>query len=130
MTQLRTTRRYPEKMVNLDGLNPEQKAAVLHTEGALLVLAGAGSGKTRVLTHRIAHIVEDLGVRPWQVVAITFTNKAAREMKSRLETLIGNAALDLWVGTFHSVCMRILRRDIEKLGYDRSFVIYDTDDQA
>ena len=117
-------------MVNLDGLNPEQKAAVLHTEGALLVLAGAGSGKTRVLTHRIAHIVEDLGVRPWQIVAITFTNKAAKEMKSRLETLIGNAALDLWVGTFHSVCMRILRRDIERLGYDRSFVIYDTDDQA
>jgi DNA helicase II / ATP-dependent DNA helicase PcrA len=117
-------------MVNLDGLNPEQKAAVLHTEGALLVLAGAGSGKTRVLTHRIAHIVEDLGVRPWQIVAITFTNKAAKEMKSRLETLIGNAALDLWVGTFHSVCMRILRRDIDKLGYDRSFVIYDADDQA
>lgn len=117
-------------MINLDGLNPEQKAAVLHTEGPLLVLAGAGSGKTRVLTHRIAHLVEDLGVRPWQILSITFTNKAAREMKERLETLIGPAALDLWVGTFHSVCVRMLRRDIERLGYDRSFVIYDTDDQA
>ena len=117
-------------MVNLDGLNPEQKAAVLHTEGPLLVLAGAGSGKTRVLTHRIAHLVEDLGVRPWQILSITFTNKAAREMKARLESLIGTAALDLWVGTFHAICVRMLRRDIERLGFDRSFVIYDTDDQA
>jgi DNA helicase-2/ATP-dependent DNA helicase PcrA len=117
-------------MINLDTLNPEQQAAVLHTEGPLLVLAGAGSGKTRVLTHRIAHLVEDLGVRPWQILSITFTNKAAREMKERLETLIGPAALDLWVGTFHAICVRILRRDIERLGYDRSFVIYDTDDQA
>lgn len=117
-------------MINLDALNPEQQAAVLHTEGPLLVLAGAGSGKTRVLTHRIAHLVEDLGVRPWQILSITFTNKAAREMKERLESLIGPAALDLWVGTFHAICVRILRRDIERLGYDRSFVIYDTDDQA
>lgn len=117
-------------MINLDTLNPEQQAAVLHTEGPLLVLAGAGSGKTRVLTHRIAHLVEDLGVRPWQILSITFTNKAAREMKERLEALIGPAALDLWVGTFHAICVRILRRDIERLGYDRSFVIYDTDDQA
>jgi len=117
-------------MVKLDGLNPEQKQAVLHTEGPLLVLAGAGSGKTSVLTRRIAHLVEDIGVRPWQILSITFTNKAAKEMKERLERLIGNLALDLWVGTFHAVCMRILRRDIERLGYDRSFVIYDTDDQA
>lgn len=116
--------------MNLNGLNPEQKAAVLHTEGALLVLAGAGSGKTRVLTHRIAHLVEDMDVRPWQILSITFTNKAAREMKGRLEALIGAAALDLWCGTFHSICLRILRRDIEKLGYEKGFVIYDTDDQA
>ena len=123
-------RRYPPPMIDLEGLNPEQKAAVLHTEGPLLVLAGAGSGKTRVLTHRIAHLVQDLGVRPWQILSITFTNKAAREMKERLEALIGPPALDLWVGTFHSVCVRILRRDIDKLGYDKSYVIYDTDDQT
>ncbi len=113
----------------LEGLNPEQKAAVLHTEGPLLVLAGAGSGKTRVLTHRIAYIVEELGVRPWNILAITFTNKAAREMKDRMETLIGPTANDIWVGTFHSVCVRMLRRDIDRLGYDKSFVIYDADDQ-
>lgn len=114
----------------LEGLNPEQKNAVLHTEGPLLVLAGAGSGKTRVLTHRIAYLVEEIGIRPWNILAITFTNKAAREMKDRMENLIGPAANDIWVGTFHSCCVRILRREIDKLGYDRNFVIYDTDDQV
>lgn len=116
-------------MVVLEGLNPEQKKAVLHTEGPLLVLAGAGSGKTRVLTHRIAYLVEEKGVRPWNILAITFTNKAAREMKERMEKLIGPEANNIWVGTFHATCVRILRRDIERLGYDKSFVIYDTDDQ-
>jgi len=113
----------------LEGLNPEQKQAVMHTEGPLLVLAGAGSGKTRVLTHRIAYLVEEKLVRPWNILAITFTNKAAREMKERMEKLIGTQADDIWVGTFHACCVRILRREIEKLGYDKSFVIYDTDDQ-
>lgn len=113
----------------LENLNQQQREAVLHTEGPLLVLAGAGSGKTRVLTHRIAYLVEEKGVRPRNILAITFTNKAAREMKERLEKLIGSAVNDLWVGTFHACCVRILRRDIERLGYDRNFVIYDTDDQ-
>jgi len=113
----------------LEGLNPQQKEAVLTTEGPLLVLAGAGSGKTRVLTHRIAYLVMEKGVRPWNILAITFTNKAAREMKDRMERLIGNEANDIWVGTFHACCVRILRREIERLGFDRSFVIYDTDDQ-
>ncbi len=113
----------------LEGLNPEQKQAVMHTEGALLVLAGAGSGKTRVLTHRIAYLVEEKLIRPWNILAITFTNKAAKEMKERMESLIGTEANNIWVGTFHASCVRILRREIEKLGYDRSFVIYDSDDQ-
>lgn len=113
----------------LEGLNPEQRQAVLHTEGPLLVLAGAGSGKTRVLTHRIAHLVEEKGIRPWNILAITFTNKAAREMKERMERLIGPDANNIWAGTFHASCVRILRRDIDRLGYDKSFVIYDADDQ-
>lgn len=113
----------------LDGLNPQQKKAVLHTEGPLLILAGAGSGKTRVLTHRIAYLVEEKGISPWNILAITFTNKAAREMKERIEALIGPVANDIWVGTFHACCVRILRREIERLGFDRSFVIYDDDDQ-
>ena len=113
----------------LEGLNPEQKQAVLHTEGPLLILAGAGSGKTRVLTHRMAYLVEDKGIRPWNILAITFTNKAAREMKDRLEQLIGPDANNIWAGTFHASCVRILRRDIDRLGYDKSFVIYDADDQ-
>ena len=113
----------------LKGLNPEQKQAVMHTEGPLLVLAGAGSGKTRVLTHRISYLVKEKLIRPWNILAITFTNKAAREMKERMEKLIGPQADDIWVGTFHACCVRILRREIEKLGYDRSFVIYDSDDQ-
>ena len=113
----------------LENLNQQQREAVLHTEGPLLVLAGAGSGKTRVLTHRIAYLVEEMGVRPWNILAITFTNKAAREMKERLEKLIGSEGNDLWVGTFHACCVRILRREIERLGFDKSFVIYDVDDQ-
>ena len=110
-------------------LNPQQKEAVLHTEGPLLVLAGAGTGKTRVLTHRIAYLVEEKGVAPWSILSITFTNKAAKEMKSRIEQLIGNRALDVWNGTFHACCVRILRREIEKLGFGSNFVIYDAADQ-
>ena len=113
----------------LKGLNKEQQEAVLHTEGPLLILAGAGSGKTRVLTHRIAHLIKDKGVYPSSILAITFTNKAAREMKERTEKLLGDEAADMWISTFHSICVRILRRDIEKLGYSRSFVIFDSADQ-
>lgn len=114
----------------VSGLNEMQQKAVLHTEGALLVLAGAGSGKTRVLTHRIAHLVEDKGVSPWSVLAITFTNKAAAEMRERVGALIGEQkANDMWVSTFHSMCVRILRRDSERLGFGRYFTIYDTSDQ-
>jgi len=113
----------------LEGLNKEQKTAVLHNEGPLLILAGAGSGKTRVLTNRIAYLITEHGVFPSNILAITFTNKAAKEMKERIDNLIGDLSNDMWIGTFHSICIRILRRDIEKLGYDRSFVIYDTQDQ-
>ena len=112
----------------LDKLNPEQRAAVEQTQGPLLVLAGAGSGKTRVLTCRIAHLI-DSGVPAWKILAITFTNKAAREMVERVDTLSGESGKDAWVSTFHSCCARILRRDIEKLGYKREFVIYDEDDR-
>ena len=114
----------------LAGLNKEQKEAVLHNEGPLLILAGAGSGKTRVLTHRIANLIQEHNIYPSNILAITFTNKAAREMRDRIGNLIGELGNDMWVGTFHSVCIRILRRDIEKLGYDKSFVIYDTADQT
>lgn len=114
--------------LDLDGLNGPQKEAVLCTEGPLLVLAGAGSGKTRVLTHRIAHLVEDLGVAPWQIMAITFTNKAAAEMRERLGSLIGMHARGMWVSTFHSMCVRILRTDCERLGFQRGFTIYDDGD--
>lgn len=113
----------------ISNLNKEQQEAVLHTEGPLLILAGAGSGKTRVVTHRIAHLIKNRGIYPGSILAITFTNKAAREMKERVETLVGQAANDIWISTFHSACVRILRRDIEKIGYDRSFVIFDTSDQ-
>ncbi len=113
----------------LNGLNKEQKDAVLHNEGALLILAGAGSGKTRVLTNRIAYLIKEQRVYPSNILAITFTNKAAREMRERIDNLIGDLSNDMWVGTFHSICIRILRRDIDKLGYDKSFVIYDTQDQ-
>ncbi len=112
-----------------DGMNPKQKEAVLKTEGPLLVLAGAGSGKTRVLTHRIAYLIEELGVSPYSILTLTFTNKAANEMKDRIKNLIGDKANNIWAGTFHSVCVRILRMNIEKIGYDSNFVIYDGTDQ-
>ena len=111
-----------------DSLNPEQKRAVLHDKGPLLILAGAGSGKTRVLTHRIAYLIEERGVNPWNIIAITFTNKAAREMKERVDKLIGFGSDDIWVSTFHSTCVRILRRYADLIGYSRSFTIYDSDD--
>ena len=113
----------------LDTLNPPQRQAVEHGDGPLLILAGAGSGKTRVLTHRIAYLLRQ-GVSPFHLLAITFTNKAAREMQERVEQLVGAVAKSIWVSTFHSACVRILRRDIEKLGYDRRFVILDTSDQT
>ena len=112
----------------LKGLNKEQFEAVTHVDGPLLVIAGAGSGKTRVLTHRIAYLIAECGVKPWNIIAITFTNKAAKEMKSRIESIVGDIASDIWIGTFHSMCVRILRREIEKIGYTRDFVIYDTSD--
>ncbi len=112
-----------------DTLNERQREAVFHTEGPLLILAGAGSGKTRVLTHRIAYLIQEKDVAPWNILAITFTNKAAGEMRERVDRLVDFGAQDVWVSTFHSACVRILRRHIERLGYDRNFTIYDTDDQ-
>ena len=112
-----------------DTLNEPQREAVLHTDGPLLILAGAGSGKTRVLTHRIAYLIEELGVNPWNILAITFTNKAAGEMRQRVDDLVGFGSESIWVSTFHSMCVRILRRFIDRLGYDSRFTIYDTDDQ-
>ncbi|MBR3739147.1 MAG: DNA helicase PcrA [Clostridia bacterium] len=114
--------------MDLSALNPMQKKAVEMLEGPVLILAGAGSGKTRTLTYRIANLI-DHGVKPWHILALTFTNKAARQMRERVEKLVGTDARDMWIGTFHSICVRILRRDIEKLGYQRSFTIYDEDDQ-
>ena len=111
----------------LESLNPVQREAVQHTEGPLLILSGAGSGKTRVITHRIAYLIRHHGVSPHNILAVTFTNKAAEEMRTRLENLIGQS--QLWVATFHATCAQILRRDIHHLGYDRSFTIYDTSDQ-
>ena len=113
----------------IKGLNDRQKEAVLHTEGPLLILAGAGSGKTRVLTHRIAYLIEEKGVFPGNILAITFTNKAANEMKERVASLLDGDMDNIWMGTFHSIGVRILRRDIDKIGYERSFSIYDRDDQ-
>ena len=115
-------------LVDIDSLNPAQREAVLTTEGPLLVLAGAGSGKTRVLTFRIAHMLGDLGVRPWQVLAITFTNKAAAEMRERLAALIPSGTRGMWVCTFHAMCVRMLREDADLLGYTGQFTIYDDDD--
>ena len=112
-----------------DSLNDMQKKAVYQTEGPVLILAGAGSGKTRVLTHRIAYLIEEKGVNPWNILAITFTNKAAGEMRERVDQLVGFGSESIWVSTFHSACVRILRRFIDRLGYDTNFTIYDTDDQ-
>lgn len=111
-----------------DTLNPEQKRAVLHDKGPLLILAGAGSGKTRVLTQRIAYLIEERDVNPWNILAITFTNKAAREMRERVDNLVGYGSESIWVSTFHSTCVHILRRYIDTIGYSRGFTIYDSDD--
>ena len=113
----------------LKGLNNKQYEAVTKTEGPVLVIAGAGSGKTKVLTHKIAYLMEEKNVLPWNILAITFTNKAANEMKERITNLVGEKARDIWMGTFHSICVRILRKHIDRIGYDTSFVIFDTSDQ-
>src|SRR5216117_1178889 len=110
-------------------LNPEQREAVLHTAGPLLILAGAGSGKTRVITSRIAYLVGDRQARPEEVLAVTFTNKAAEEMRRRVETLLGSDCSRMWVSTFHSLCARLLRREAPAIGLSRDFVIYDSSDQ-
>lgn len=112
-----------------DTLNERQKEATFHTEGPLLILAGAGSGKTRVLTHRIAYLIEEKGINPWNILAITFTNKAAKEMRERVDKIVGMGSESIWVSTFHSTCVRMLRRYIDCLGYDTNFTIYDSDDQ-
>ncbi|TFE01313.1 DNA helicase PcrA [Jeotgalibacillus sp. R-1-5s-1] len=113
----------------LNGMNPEQARAIKATEGPLLIMAGAGSGKTRVLTHRIAYLMIEKGVAPYNILAITFTNKAAREMKNRVGSILGGASEDVWISTFHSMCVRILRRDIDRIGYNRNFTILDSTDQ-
>ena len=113
----------------IEGLNDKQKEAVLATEGPCLVIAGAGSGKTKVLTHKIAYLMMEKHVKPWNILAITFTNKAANEMKERVEKLVGEAAKDMWIGTYHSICVRILRKYIDRIGFDHSFLIFDTSDQ-
>ena len=113
----------------LDTLNDRQREAVLHTEGPLLILAGAGSGKTRVLTHRVAYLIAEKDVKPWNILAITFTNKAAGEMRERVDKLVEEGAASVWVSTFHSMCVRILRRFIDRIGYENNFSIYDADDQ-
>ena len=113
----------------LKGLNDKQHEAVINTEGPCLVIAGAGSGKTKVLTHKIAYLIGEKNVAPWSILAITFTNKAANEMKERITNLIGDMAQDMWMGTFHSICVRILRRNIDRIGFNSSFIIFDTTDQ-
>ena len=113
----------------LEGLNDKQYEAVTNTEGPSLVIAGAGSGKTKVLTHKIAYLMGEKNVSPFNILAITFTNKAANEMKERVEKLVGDVARDMWIGTFHSICVRILRRYIDRIGFDSSFIIFDTSDQ-
>lgn len=119
-----------EKMNDIySTLNPPQQEAVYHTDGPLLILAGAGSGKTRVLTHRIAYLIDEKGVNPWNILAITFTNKAASEMRERVDKIVGFGSESIWVSTFHSTCVRILRRHIDRLGFDTRFAIYDTEDQ-
>ena len=114
----------------LANLNPAQREAVLHTEGPLLVIAGAGSGKTRVLTHRVAHLTSAIGVKPNEILAITFTNKAAGEMRERLTAMLGPMARAIWILTFHAACGRMLRREAERLGYKSNFTIYDSADQV
>ena len=118
-----------EKNMYLDNMNDMQKQAILHTEGPLLILAGAGSGKTRVLTHRTAYLIDEMRVNPYHILAITFTNKAAGEMRERIDDIVGFGSESIWVSTFHSTCVRILRRYIDRLGYDTNFTIYDADDQ-
>ena len=113
----------------LQGLNNKQYEAVINTEGPCLIIAGAGSGKTKVLTHKIAYLIQEKNVKPWNILAITFTNKAANEMKERVEKLVGEVAKDMWIGTFHAICVRILRRYIDRIGFESSFVIFDTTDQ-
>lgn len=113
----------------LEGLNDKQYEAVINTDGPCLVIAGAGSGKTKVLTHKIAYLMQEKDIKPWNILAITFTNKAANEMKERVEALVGDDAKDMWIGTFHSICVKILRRFIDRIGFDHSFVIFDTSDQ-
>ena len=113
----------------LEGLNDKQYEAVINTEGPCLVIAGAGSGKTKVLTNKIAYLIKEKNVLPWNILAITFTNKAANEMKERIANLVGDSAKDIWVGTFHSICVRILRKFIDRIGFDSSFIIFDTTDQ-
>ncbi len=113
----------------LEGLNDKQYEAVVNTDGPCLIIAGAGSGKTKVLTHKVAYLISEKDVKPWEILAITFTNKAANEMKTRVEKLVGMQASDIWMGTFHSICVRILRKQIDRLGFDTSFIIFDTSDQ-
>ena len=113
----------------LEGLNKEQYQAVINTEGPNLIIAGAGSGKTKVLTHKIAYLISQKNIKPWSILAITFTNKAANEMKTRIETIVGDEAKEMWIGTFHSICVKILRRYIDRIGYQKSFIIFDTSDQ-
>ena len=113
----------------LKGLNDKQYEAVVNTEGPCLVIAGAGSGKTKVLTHKIAYLIQEKQVKPWNILAITFTNKVANEMKERISNLVGDSAQDIWMGTFHSICVRILRKFIDRIGFDSSFIIFDSSDQ-
>ena len=116
-------------MDKYEGLNEMQQRAVYQTEGPVLILAGAGSGKTRVLTHRISYLVEEMKVPAWQILAITFTNKAAREMRERADALVGESVQEAWICTFHAACIRILKQYADRLGFDRRFTIYDPDDQ-
>ncbi|MDQ2649799.1 MAG: UvrD-helicase domain-containing protein, partial [Actinomycetota bacterium] len=118
----------PSEALDLEGLNPVQWEAVTHGDGPLLIVAGAGSGKTRVLTHRIAYLIKERGVSPFEILAITFTNKAADEMKHRVSALVGPVAEKMWVSTFHKACVRILRRDADRIGYPKGFTIYDQSD--
>ena len=113
----------------LEGLNDKQYEAVTNVDGPCLVIAGAGSGKTKVLTHKIAYLISEKDVKPWNILAITFTNKAANEMKTRVEALVGDIAKDMWIGTFHSICVRILRKQIDRIGFNTDFIIFDTSDQ-